>query len=194
MVRQAAQMRTVHEKITNGHGPESVAQEMDLDLNGTENSPYGPSDTAGAEPPAELAQLEDEMLEYGQLLQAQYSNDHRKEVTKALMEIWSLVAYPNPLREPQVSHLLDKKGRVSVAEDLNSAILCKFPRHLIPPRFWLTFLKCHLANPLVRHWRHFMLRQVSSWTIFVRMEVKVLLYPSRMLWKAFPGQHSCNLW
>lgn len=126
MVREAAQMRTVHDKITNGYGTESGLQEMDIDLNGTDNPSYGAMETDGAEPPAELAQLEMEMLAYGQSLQAEYSNDHRKEVTKALLEIWSLMAYPYPLREPKVSHLLDKKERVAVAEELNSAILRKF--------------------------------------------------------------------
>ncbi|KAI1032387.1 hypothetical protein LB505_005117 [Fusarium chuoi] len=63
------------------------------------------------------------MLEYGRTLQEQYVNDPRVEVSKALNEIWALLAYENPLKVPQVSHLLDRNGRVTVAEELNSAIL-----------------------------------------------------------------------
>lgn len=120
MVRRAAQMRLVNEKTTNGHAP----QAMDLDVNGNENPTYG-TEPDGSEYPTEVNELEANMLEYGQALQAEYANDHRREITKALMEIWSLVAYPNPLNEPNVSHLLDKSGRVAVAEELNSAILCE---------------------------------------------------------------------
>lgn len=119
MVREAAQMRLVSDK-TNGH----AHQAMDLDINGGENPGYG-VENDGSEYPDELHDLEANMLLYGQTLQAEYANDQRREIQKALMDIWSLVAYPNPLNEPQVSHLLDKKGRVAVAEELNSAILCE---------------------------------------------------------------------
>ncbi|UZP35981.1 hypothetical protein NXS19_003797 [Fusarium pseudograminearum] len=95
-------------------------QTMDIDLNGSENSSW---ETDGGENATELAELERSMLEYGQKLQEEYANDPRVEVSKALEEIWALVAYQNPLKEPQVSHLLDRNGRVTVAEELNSAIL-----------------------------------------------------------------------
>ena len=130
MVRRAAQLRAVRDskdsKKSNGHAPNAGFQEMDLDVNGSENPVWaGIMEQDGSESPGDLAELEIKMLEYGQSLHAEYKDDPRKEVTKALMEIWSLVAYPNPLKEPQVSHFLDKKGRVSVAEELNSAVLCK---------------------------------------------------------------------
>lgn len=99
---------------------------MDLDMNGSESTVWAALDADAVENSAELVELERSMLEYGQSLQAKYANDPRKEVAKALNEIWALVAYRNPLKEPQVSHLLDRKGRVAVAEELNSAILCKF--------------------------------------------------------------------
>ncbi|KAK5992403.1 Ran-binding protein 9 [Cladobotryum mycophilum] len=117
MVRKAAQLSMVYEsKSSNGHS----AQEMDLD----ESHGWGDNmmDTDSGDQ-AELMRLETNMLEYGQTLQAEYSNDPRKEISKALNEIWALVAYRNPLKEPQVSHLLDRKGRAAVAEELNSAIL-----------------------------------------------------------------------
>ncbi|KAM4057614.1 SPRY domain-containing protein [Hirsutella rhossiliensis] len=123
MVRKAAQMRAANDpRRSNGHGPAS--HEMDVDLNGAENVAWGESmDMDGSEQQTELMRLEQSMLEYGQVLEAQYANDSRKEVSNALGEIWALVAYSNPLKEPQVSHLLDRKGRAVVAEELNSAIL-----------------------------------------------------------------------
>lgn len=126
MVRKAAQMRAANDpKRGNGHAPAS--QDMDVDLNEAENVAWGESmDMDGSEQQTELMGLEQSMLEYGQVLEAQYANDSRKEVSNALAEIWALVAYSNPLKEPQVSHLLDRKGRAAVAEELNSAILCKW--------------------------------------------------------------------
>ena len=128
MVRKAAQIRTGggESKRSNGHGPTSGSQDMDLDLNGNDGvSLVDNMDMDGSEQQLELMQLEQSMLEYGQALGAEYANDSRKEISNALSEIWSLVAYSNPLKEPQVSHLMDRKGRSLVAEELNSAILCK---------------------------------------------------------------------
>ncbi|KAK7403812.1 hypothetical protein QQX98_010409 [Neonectria punicea] len=124
MVRKAAQINTLNDsKKSNGHTTAGTSQDMDLDMNGSENPAWAALDADGTENSAELVELERSMLEYGQALQAEYANDPRKEVAKALNEIWALVAYRNPLEEPQVSHLLDRNGRVAVAEELNSAIL-----------------------------------------------------------------------
>ncbi|KAK0745309.1 hypothetical protein B0T21DRAFT_100723 [Apiosordaria backusii] len=70
-----------------------------------------------------LGKLSEEALEYGQELRAEFTSDPRMETAKHLDEIFSLIAYPNPLQVPEVSHLMDAKGRVAVAEELNSAIL-----------------------------------------------------------------------
>ncbi|RFU71756.1 hypothetical protein TARUN_10506 [Trichoderma arundinaceum] len=118
MVRKAAELSI---KYDAKRGNE-LGQEMDLDINGGHG--WGDNmETDGGDHGAELAKLENKMLNYGQSLQAEYASDPRKEISKALNEIWALVAYKNPLKEPQVSHLLDGKGRVTVAEELNSAIL-----------------------------------------------------------------------
>lgn len=123
LVRKAAQLNMLNEtKSSNGHGSNAAPQSMDIDLNGSDTTAW---EADGGENAAELAELERSMLEYGQKLQEEYANDPRKEVSKALNEIWALVAYQNPLKEPQVSHLLDRRGRVAVAEELNSAILCE---------------------------------------------------------------------
>jgi hypothetical protein len=121
MVRKAAELSIKYD----GKRGSDLGQEMDLDVNGG----HGWEDdmeTDGGDHGAELTKLENKMLKYGQSLQGEYASDTRKEIGKALNEIWALVAYKNPLKEPQVSHLLDEKGRVTVAEELNSAILCEF--------------------------------------------------------------------
>ncbi|KAL7959858.1 hypothetical protein V8C34DRAFT_97504 [Trichoderma compactum] len=118
MVRRAAEMRI---KYDAKRGTE-LGQEMDLDVNGSHG--WGDNmETDGGDHGAELTKLENKMLSYGQVLQAAYDKDPRKEISKALKDIWASVAYRNPLKEPQVSYLLDGKGRVTVAEELNSAIL-----------------------------------------------------------------------
>ncbi|KAH8881612.1 ran-binding protein [Thozetella sp. PMI_491] len=72
---------------------------------------------------AEVSKLLQEALEYGQELRNEFGKDRRKEVTAHLEEIFALMAYQNPLKEKEVKHLLDRSGRVAVAEELNSAIL-----------------------------------------------------------------------
>ncbi|KHN96666.1 SPRY domain containing protein [Metarhizium album ARSEF 1941] len=129
MVRKTAQLRSaVDTKMSNGHGPgsSSVSQDMDVDLNGGDNMTWNENSNMDADTQDvqfELLKLEQEMLSYGQSLGAKYASDPRISVTKALGEIWALVAYANPLMEKNVSYLLDKKGRGAVAEELNSAIL-----------------------------------------------------------------------
>ena len=49
----------------------------------------------------------------------------------ALKDAFALIAYEDPLNAKEVSHLLDPSGRVAVAEELNSAILCKYS-HVLP--------------------------------------------------------------
>ena len=68
-------------------------------------------------------ELERTMLQYGSTLQDKYARHSSKEVQATLRDIWGLLAYPNPLKEPEVSYLLDKRGRLPVSEELNSAIL-----------------------------------------------------------------------
>lgn len=128
MVRTAAEMRSaMASKTSNGHVNDGLnGQEMDLDVNGAENGTFDRMETETAvDTPRELDELELQTLEYGQALEAEFANDPRREVAKALADIYALLAYENPLEEKEVSHLLDKKGRAIVAEELNSAILCK---------------------------------------------------------------------
>lgn len=96
----------------NGHRQPASVEDMELDED--------MEDLDGAQDQQDLTE---DALRYGQTLQYEYRDDDRTEVHQALNEIFGLMAYENPLKEPKVAHLLDRKGRVAVAEELNSAIL-----------------------------------------------------------------------
>ncbi|KAF2128100.1 SPRY-domain-containing protein [Dothidotthia symphoricarpi CBS 119687] len=71
---------------------------------------------------AKVQQQENETLTYGQELQAEFANDPRREVQRALRDTFALIAYEN-VKQSTLAPLLDVAGRVPVAEELNSAIL-----------------------------------------------------------------------
>lgn len=111
---------TVNLSGNNGHSQPPAVEDMELDED--------MEDMDGAAGQRDLTQ---DALLYGQTLQAEYLGDERREVHAALNEIFGLMAYPNPLKEAKVAHLLDRKGRVAVAEELNSAILREFALPLL---------------------------------------------------------------
>lgn len=111
---------TVNLSGNNGHSQPPAVEDMELDED--------MEDMDGAAGQRDLTQ---DALLYGQTLQAEYLGDERREVHAALNEIFGLMAYPNPLKEAKVAHLLDRKGRVAVAEELNSAILREFSLPLL---------------------------------------------------------------
>ncbi len=87
---------------------------------------------ASQELPSKLTSLKHDELQtqtiaYGQELQATFGNDSRLQTRKQLNEIFAIMAYTNP-SESVVGPLLDPRGRVQIAEDLNSAILGMFYR------------------------------------------------------------------
>ncbi|CAI6339776.1 unnamed protein product [Periconia digitata] len=71
---------------------------------------------------AQVRDMTDRMIQYGQELRAEFANDQRREVQKALEDTFALIAYEDA-RESTLAPLLDTAGRVPVAEELNSAIL-----------------------------------------------------------------------
>ena len=71
-----------------------------------------------------LQELTQTMLEYGMELKQEFANDPRREVKRALEDTFALIAYEN-VRESSLAPLLETRGRVPVAEELNSAILGK---------------------------------------------------------------------
>lgn len=74
---------------------------------------------------AKLQQLTDATITYGMELRAEFANDPRREVKRALEDTFALIAYENA-RESTLAPLLEIGGRVPVAEELNSAILGTF--------------------------------------------------------------------
>lgn len=91
-----------------------------------------------------VGQLLQEALEYGQELRAEFADNGGAdpEMSRQLDEIFALIAYQNPLKEEGVKHLLDRSGRVAVAEELNSAILREsfFHSPAFPP-FYSLFVR-----------------------------------------------------
>ncbi|KNG48813.1 ran-binding protein [Stemphylium lycopersici] len=71
---------------------------------------------------AKSARATDETIAYGMELKAEFANDPRREVKRALEDTFALIAYPDA-RESMLAPLLEVGGRVPVAEELNSAIL-----------------------------------------------------------------------
>ncbi|KAI3325886.1 ran-binding protein [Xylariaceae sp. AK1471] len=119
MVRKAAEYSNGNGKKGNGYSYDDMPNEMDVDE-------HDLSDTMEDDPmdsQADPGTLLKETIRYGQALQAEFKNDPRREVGKALNNIFALLAYPNPLKVKEIAPLLDRKGRVAVAEELNSAIL-----------------------------------------------------------------------
>ncbi len=122
--------RGLPQQIQQGDGDEVMMEvgNGDADMAMAEDGNGGPPPASSASTTAPLWQ---EALAYGMELRAEFSADPRRETAKQLDEIFSLLAYPNPMRVKEVAHLVDGSGRVAVAEELNSAILSTFP--LSPP-------------------------------------------------------------
>jgi len=66
--------------------------------------------------------LVNDALQYGQELQSEFKDDSRREVKQALKDTFALIAYPDA-RESSLAPSLEAEGRISVAEELNGAIL-----------------------------------------------------------------------
>ena len=136
MVRQGAEMHN-NFSPTNGakrnttHNgdwyDDMINHDMELDDHQQQANNWDRMETdGGADYETEYQNLLTETLLYGQVLQAEFKDDPRREVSKALEDAFSLIAYKDPINEKTVAHLLDPSGRIAVAEELNSAILRKF--------------------------------------------------------------------
>ncbi|KAL6705909.1 hypothetical protein ACN47E_006188 [Coniothyrium glycines] len=75
-----------------------------------------------AEKEAKYQQMTSGTITYGMELRAEFANDPRREVKRALEDTFALIAYENA-RESSLAPLLEVSGRVPVAEELNGAIL-----------------------------------------------------------------------
>jgi len=117
-------------KKSNGHNgdwyDDVINHDMDLDdhQQAQSGNNWDKMDTEySADNHIEYEQLLQDTLIYGQSLQAEFRDDPRREISQALRDAFSLFAYSDPLGEKEVAHHLDDRGRISVAEELNSAIL-----------------------------------------------------------------------
>jgi Ran-binding protein 9/10 len=135
MIRQGAEMQrfstTNGTKKSNGYGPDYyddyVNHDMEIDDQQILNNNYDRMETeeSPVDRQSEYQRLTAETIAYGQALEAEFKDDPRREVKRALEDAFSLVAYSDPFTESPLSHLLDISGREAVADELNSAILCK---------------------------------------------------------------------
>ncbi|KAI9264298.1 hypothetical protein BDA99DRAFT_508942 [Phascolomyces articulosus] len=72
------------------------------------------------------------IMKYGQQLQDEYRHDERFKIRERLVEIFSLLAYPDVTTSP-VAHLMHKSGRDELATNLNKAILYHQNKPTMPP-------------------------------------------------------------
>jgi len=146
----APMTKSIDSLSSNGHG-ESIAQahdtadgaeqagdtQMELDdqlrreaSRGLEPPPTDDVDMDASQelPPKALYMKQGDLLaaalSYGQELQHQFGSDPRQQIKKQLQDLFAIIAYPNPADSP-ISNLLDQRGRVQIAEEINGAILGK---------------------------------------------------------------------
>ncbi|KAI1002915.1 hypothetical protein K3495_g5288 [Podosphaera aphanis] len=132
MIQEAAEKQkrksSTWNKTSNGHRGHWHGENVDKEMQEINNQHYMQSyDNIDAEEDSlsysEHTRLLQETIKYGTELSAEFKDDPRKEVKKALEDAFALMAYQEPLKAKGVAYLLDSSGRVSVAEELNSAIL-----------------------------------------------------------------------
>ena len=115
-------------KSSNGHShigdTDVFQQDMELDEQMNEADQWDVMDTEDAENNMRYEQLLQEAMMYGQVLMQEYRDENR-EYRRTLEQVFSLIAYADA-KSSVNGHLLDSKGRVAVAEELNSAILGTF--------------------------------------------------------------------
>lgn len=64
----------------------------------------------------------EQVMKYGQQIQEEYKLDHSEKTKESLMEIFSLLAYPDPYNSP-VAHIMSVSRRDALATEVNTAIL-----------------------------------------------------------------------
>jgi len=101
---------------------ESAAYDKHMDVDDSNDSDR--MDTEESTFLSRQADLVNDALQYGQELQLEFKDDLRREVKQALKDTFALIAYPDA-RQSSLAPLLEADGRISIAEELNSAILGK---------------------------------------------------------------------
>lgn len=139
MIRKASDVRSMNLKNTkkpNGHSgnwyDDVVNNDMELDDPPAANNGWDRMDIEGSnDGEVVYDNLMQETIQYGQVLEAEFRDDPRREIHKSLNDAFALLAYEDPYNSKELSHLLRHEGRVAVAEELNSAILGMCSFHII---------------------------------------------------------------
>lgn len=63
-----------------------------------------------------------DLIDYGTQLKAEYDNDSRREIKDELRRMFGLMIYPNP-KDSALKDLFEVRKRMAIAEELNGAIL-----------------------------------------------------------------------
>lgn len=165
MMRRYAELQSGSAPSENGHNGHSTSDEtfdnqMELDdqLNREStkqnNQHQQPSleedvdmDTSTASLPTKATQMTSAdylttALVYGQELQAEFGSDDRPEVKEQLRQLFAIVAYVDP-RDSVVGEMLDKRGRVGIAEGINGAILGEFSSIVLLGWVWAMLTSFH---------------------------------------------------
>ena len=130
MIRQSTELLdgslSKQTKFTNGHSTaisdDDFEPEMDVDEQTNSADEWDKMETEEVDSGLKYQGLLDMTLSYGRELKYEFRNDRSKHIEDAFRDIFSMFAYEDPRKSP-TAHLLDKAGRVPVAEELNSAIL-----------------------------------------------------------------------
>ncbi|KAH8692395.1 CTLH/CRA C-terminal to lish motif domain-containing protein [Talaromyces proteolyticus] len=112
-------------KSSNGVAYNNELFEQDMELDDHMHDGYSDADgmdTEEIDSTLKFQELLTEAVQYGQQLRMDYPSDGHGGDKQYLDDIFSLMAYSDP-RSSVHGHYLDASGRVSVADELNSAIL-----------------------------------------------------------------------
>ncbi|KAL8699021.1 MAG: hypothetical protein Q9201_006244 [Fulgogasparrea decipioides] len=155
MIRQTAEILesspTKQAKFSNGHGSADTDTEqvqMDVDDSKNEAEDWDRMEMEEDDTSVKYQELLEDTLRYGQVLKQEFQDDPSTD--GAFKEIFSLFMYEDPRKSPQ-AHLLDRAGRVPVAEELNSAILCMLFPLLCDLRCTSDLYRCILMEEQY-HW------------------------------------------
>ncbi|KFZ14681.1 hypothetical protein V502_05953 [Pseudogymnoascus sp. VKM F-4520 (FW-2644)] len=137
MIHRGAEIRSrATATRSNGHHSDydayddMVNQDMELDHPHEHNGGFDKMDTDGGGGGASNGAVHDdydrlleETINFGKAISAEFAHDKRRATQRALQDAFALLAYEDPGNAPDVAHHLSLHKRVTLAEDLNSAIL-----------------------------------------------------------------------
>ena len=158
MIRQGAEIGDdpagKRAKSVNGRATtiadDDLETDMDLDDQMDGDDDWDEMETKNADLAGKRHDLLQDTVRYGQELRNEFNGDKSKMVQDTLQDIWSFYAYPDPTKSP-IAHLLDRAGRVPVAEELNSAILGNFADYTRPTLcIWYTDSRSFTRQVLFR--------------------------------------------